>query len=156
MRVGRRLFPAAVAVVAGSLGIAHAQPVARTNPRVPETLPELPRLLLTVPLAPKTFSFGALPQRRLDSSESTWMAEAHWLEEDGVSLLTRGAAREALELDCRQLCQPFIERSIGTELRLSPSGASADAQSYLFGSGDLVLLPGRRFTRFELGLGGSL
>jgi hypothetical protein len=121
-----------------------------------ETLPELPELRLTFPSFAKSFTFGALAPSRFDSAMPLWEAKAHWLEWDKLSLLIMGGVREALELDCRLLCEPFVERSLGTELRLFPTGIADDNRNYLAGSADLVFQPGRQFTRWEISMGGPL
>ena len=123
---------------------------------VRETLPELPELRLTFPSFAKSFTFGALAPSRFDAAMPLWEAKAHWLEWNNVSLLTMGGVREALELDCRLLCEPFIERSLGMALRLFPAGVADDNRNYLAGSGDLVVQPEREFTRWEISLGGPL
>ena len=147
-------------VTVGRGSIAQGEPRTERSPEnaleVRETLPELPDLRLTFPSFAKRFTFGALAPSRFDSTLPLWEAKAHWLEWDKLSLLTMGGVREALELDCRLLCEPFIERSLGTALRLFPTGIADDNRNDLAGSGDLAFQPGREFTRWEISLGGPL
>jgi hypothetical protein len=89
-------------------------------------LPPPPRLQLSWPVAPVAFSFHASPQgNHATGPLSSFRAEALWLRQGPLSLLSVSRAELAFELDCRSTCQPMLERAVSVEARLpTPSPAT--------------------------------
>jgi hypothetical protein len=88
------------------------------------TLPPVPELKLTWPVAPLSYTLTSqsLPQLGL-SPITLYDAEALWLKRGPVGLLTFGSTTRAFELDCRLTCRPILMNSSGVEARLSlPAG----------------------------------
>jgi hypothetical protein len=112
------------AMRAGSLAVfvLTASAPARSQSAVPHraTLPTVPELKLSWPIAPLSFTLSSqsLPQWGL-SPITLYNAEALWLKRGPVELLTFGSTTRAFELDCRLTCQPMLQHGSGVEARLS-------------------------------------
>jgi hypothetical protein len=98
-------------------------------------LPPVPELKLQFPVQPLRFSFsGTEALGGQDGPLRLYRAESLWLKTPRLQLLTYGAGERALELDCRQLCQPIVQTVVATELRVlmpSPSPLVSDLHGYL-------------------------
>ena len=85
----------------------------------PSLLPPAPRLQLSWPIQPLSFSFHGSEEGNYAAGPlRLFRAEATWLRLGRLSLVTSSAADRAFELDCRLTCQPIVSRSIAVEGRL--------------------------------------
>ena len=102
------------ALVAGLLAIpapAHGQNIS--------TLPRLPELRLTWPIAPSSFTFNYTEVPGYAQGPlRLFRAESLWLQTPVLQLLTIGSAERALELDCRSTCQPIVQNNLQLEARV--------------------------------------
>jgi hypothetical protein len=111
-------------------------------------LPPVPELKLQFPVQPLRFSFsGAEVRGAQDGPLRLYLAESLWLKTPRLQLLTFGAGERALELDCRQLCQPIVQTVVATELRVkmpNPSPLVTDTHAFLrFSSGRTPVINNR-------------
>jgi hypothetical protein len=85
----------------------------------PSLLPAAPRLQLSWPVAPLSFSFRASQEGNYASGPlQLFRAEALWFRRGPLSLLSVSSGERAFELDCRSICQPELERSMSLEARI--------------------------------------
>lgn len=97
---------------------AGATPAAASTTRS-ALLPPAPQLRLTWPVAPLAFSFQAWEHGNYAAGPlRQFRAEATWLRQGPLSLLSISRAERAFELDCRATCQPMLERAVAVEARL--------------------------------------
>jgi hypothetical protein len=156
-RTGRESATLAALLAAVVATPAHAQssspPPAAPLPHV--SLPTVPALRLTWPVAPLQFSFGQAEIGGYASGPlQLFRAESLWLKTPAFQLLTAGSAERAFELDCRLTCQPIVKRVVDLEARLPlPRFSQAVGDSYAFVRSSAVSTsPGARFSR-QLGAG---
>lgn len=85
----------------------------------PSLLPPAPRLQLSWPIQPLSFSFHGSEEGNYAAGPlRLFRAEATWLRLGHLSLVTTSAADRAFELDCRLTCQPIVNSSMAIEGRL--------------------------------------
>lgn len=83
------------------------------------TLPHVPELRLTWPIAPSSFSFTYTEvPGYAEAPLRLFRAESLWLQTPALQLLTIGSAERAPELDCRSTCQPVVQNTIQLEARV--------------------------------------
>jgi hypothetical protein len=86
----------------------------------PATLPPVPELRLSWPIAPLKFSFtGEEVGGYRNGPLQLFRAESLWLRTSSFRLLTVGSVERAFELDCNVTCQPVVKHSFAVEARLS-------------------------------------
>ena len=98
------------------------------------SLPTVPSLRLTWPVAPRQFSFSQVEIGGYASGPlQLFRAESLWLQTPAFQLLTTSSAERAFELDCRLTCQPIVKRGIDLEARVPlPRFSHAVGDSYAF------------------------
>jgi hypothetical protein len=98
------------------------------------TLPRVPELRLTWPIAPSSFSFTYTEvPGYAEAPLRLFRAEALWLQTPALELLTIGSAERAPELDCRSTCQPVVRNTIHLETRVPlPALGSYVPATYAF------------------------
>ena len=124
------------------------------------SLPTVPSLRLTWPIAPLQFSFSQAEVGGYASGPlQLFRAESLWLKMPAFSLLTAGSAERAFELDCRLTCQPIVKRVVDLEARVPlPHFGGAVGDSYAFvRSSSLATSQNARFSRqLSAGVAGFL
>lgn len=86
----------------------------------PATLPPVPELRLSWPVAPLRFTFtGAEVNGYRNGPLQLFRAESLWLSTPRFQLLTAGSAERAFELECSVTCQPVIKHTFDIEARLA-------------------------------------
>ena len=124
------------------------------------TLPAVPSLRLTWPVAPLQFSFGQAEIGGYSNGPlQLFRAESLWLQSPSFRLLTVASAERAFELDCRLTCQPIVKRALDLEARLPlPHFSQAVGDSYAFVRSSAVSAsPNAHFSRqVGAGIAGSL
>jgi hypothetical protein len=111
-------------------------------------LPPVPELKLQFPVQPLRFSFsGTEVLGGQDGPLRLYRAESLWLKTPRLQLITYGASERALELDCRQLCQPIAQTVVAAELRVrmpTPSPLVTDTHAFLrFSNGRTPVITNR-------------
>jgi len=156
-RTGRESAALGIWLAAVVATPAYAQsslpPPAAPLPHV--SLPTVPSLRLTWPVAPLQFSFSqAEIGGYANGPLQLFRAESLWLKTPAFQLLTAGSAERAFELDCRLTCQPIVKRVVDLEARLPlPRFMPAVGDSYAFvRSSGFSTAQGARFPR-QLGAG---
>jgi hypothetical protein len=154
--MARSGFWLALLAFTAATATAHAErPVSEAGADLSLDVPQ--RLELTWPLAPKRMSFSAseyLPP--LGAPVQLFEADAVWWESGPLSIRTFGRVQEAFELECRLVCEPVIEQSLGLEARLELGSAGVISEAHLFARSELVVMPQPQSYRFKLGIGGLL
>jgi hypothetical protein len=83
------------------------------------TLPHVPGLRLTWPIAPLKFSFSEVEITGYANGPlQLFRAESLWLQTPTFQLLSATSAERAFELDCRVTCQPIVKRVFDLEARM--------------------------------------
>jgi hypothetical protein len=143
---------ALVAIFVAAPASAHAQNIS--------TLPHVPELRLTWPIAPSSFSFTYTEvPGYAEAPLRLFRAESLWLQTPALKLLTIGSAERAPELDCRSTCQPIVQTSIHLEARMPlPALGPYIPATYAFvRQSSFYTSQNPRFTRqLSTGLGGLL
>jgi hypothetical protein len=99
----------------------------------PSLLPPAPRLQLSWPIQPLSFSFHGSEQGNYAAGPlRLFQTEATWLRLGRLSLVTTSAAERAFELDCRLTCQPIVNRSVAVEGRLQLFSTRAVPEAHAF------------------------
>jgi hypothetical protein len=120
-----------------------------------DSLPAVPSLRLTWPVAPQSFSFSHVEVGGYANGPlQLFRAESLWLQSPSFRLVTAASAELAFELDCRLTCQPVVKRGVDLEARLPlPRFSQAVGDSYAFVRSSGFSTPhGARFSR-QLGAG---
>ena len=136
---------------------AHAQSAASPSGATlrHQSLPTVPSLRLSWPVAPLQFSFSEMEIGSYASGPlQLFRAESLWLQMPAFRLLTAGGAERAFELDCRLTCQPIVKRILDLEARVPlPHFSPAVGDSYAFvRSSAFSPSPRARFSR-QIGVG---
>jgi hypothetical protein len=158
--MGRTGWASAVLGISLSVALpatAHAQslPPATAVPSRHASLPTVPSLRLTWPIAPLQFSFSQAEIGGYASGPlQLFRAESLWLQTPAFQVLTAGSAERAFELDCRVTCQPIVKRVVDLEARVPPPHFTpAVGESYAFvRSSSFYTSQSARFSR-QLGAG---
>lgn len=114
---------------------APAQAQSLTPPTTPHaSLPTVPALRLTWPVAPLQFSFSQVEiSGYANGPLQLFRAESLWLRTPTFQVVTAGSAERAFELDCRVTCQPIVKRVVDLETRVPlPRFSPAVGDSYAF------------------------
>jgi hypothetical protein len=141
---------------------AHAQSLAPppTAALRHASVPTMPSLRLTWPVAPLQFSFSQMELKGYASGPlQLFRAESLWLQTPAFRLLTTSSAERAFELDCRLTCQPILKREVELEARVPlPRFSQAVGDSYAFVRSSAFATSQRaRFSRqLGAGVGGFL
>jgi hypothetical protein len=139
---------------------ARAQNVAPTPAAAHASLPAVPQLRLSWPVAPLQFSFSEVEVTGYANGPlQLFRAESLWLKVPGLRLLTAASAERALELDCRLTCQPIVKHSFDFEARLPLPTLSArvpDTYAFLRSSTFYTSQSSRSSRLLTTGIAGSL
>jgi hypothetical protein len=99
----------------------------------PSLLPPAPRLQLSWPIQPLSFSFHGSEEGNYAAGPlRLFRAEATWLRLGRLSLVTTSAADRAFELECQLTCQPVVNRSMAVEGRLHLFSTRAVPEAHAF------------------------
>ena len=99
----------------------------------PSLLPPAPRLQLSWPIQPLSFSFHGSEEGNYAAGPlRLFRAEATWLRLGRLSLVTTSAAERAFELECQLTCQPMVSRRIAVEARLHLFSTRAVPEAHAF------------------------
>jgi hypothetical protein len=134
---------------------AVAAPAAGVTSR-PSLLPAAPRLQLSWPVAPLSFSFRASQEGNYANGPlQLFRAESVWLRRGPFSLLSVSSGERAFELDCRSTCQPALERAMSLEARVHLYSGPVVREVHGYVSrglswGEMTDNKRRTFTRFGL------
>jgi len=119
------------------------------------TLPPVPELRLSWPVAPLKFSFSEVEITGYANGPlQLFRAESLWLQTPSFQLLSATSAERAFELDCRLTCQPIVKRVFDLEARMPLPDLSpgvTDTHAFLRSS-SFYTSQSTRFTR-QLGAG---
>jgi len=130
-----------------------------TAPLAHATLPAVPSLRLTWPVAPLQFSFSQTEVRGYaDGPLQLFRLESLWLRTPALQLLTATSAERAFELDCRLTCQPIVRRIFELEARVPlPRVGPGVSDTYAFvRSSSFYTSQSTHFTRqLSAGLAGA-
>jgi hypothetical protein len=99
----------------------------------PALLPAPPPLQLSWPAAPLAFSFRSYEQGNYGARPlSSFRAEALWLRQGRLSLVSISRAERAFELACFSTCQPQLERAVSVEARLQLASGAVIREAHAF------------------------
>lgn len=119
----------------------------------------MPELKLQFPVKPLHFSFtGAEVGNFANGPLRLYRAESLWVQTPQLQLLTFGASERALELDCRQLCQPVAQTVVAVEARWkvpSPLSALKDTHVFLRYSNTRTPIISNRLGTIHAGIAGA-
>ena len=165
--MGRTGWESAALVI--SIGVALATPVnaqaqSTAPPLVatllsPATLPPVPELRLSWPIAPLKFSFTATEIAGYANGPlQLFRAESLWLRTARFQLMTAGSAERAFELDCSKTCRPMLQRVFDLEARLALPPllpGATDTHAYLRSSSYYTTQSARSVRLLSAGLAGA-
>jgi hypothetical protein len=165
--MGRTGWESAALVI--SFGLVLASPARAQEPVVaapplisallfPATLPPVPELRLSWPIAPLKFSFtSAEVSGYRNGPLQLFRAESLWLRTPAFQLLTASSAERAFELECSVTCQPVIKHGFDVEARLTLPALMpgvTDPHAYLRSSA-YTTQTGRGVRLLSAGFGGA-
>jgi hypothetical protein len=163
--MGRTGWESAALVVAVSVALATSAQAQSLGPTrvatlgLPVTLPPVPELKLSWPIAPLRFSFtGSELAGYASGPLQLFRAESVWLQTPGFQLLTAGSAERAFELDCRLTCQPVVKHVFDLEARLAVPQllpGVTDTHAYLRSSSYYTTQSTRSVRLLSAGLAGA-